>query len=320
INDRAPAAVAQVIWEAMALEREDRLRSADEMRRRLREAGKSLAANFQQAYTPTEVAQDVENNSSDYKANTTAMSAARSSAEAPQKSSTMSGHVLSSRAGHDNIESNTTGRKNTKVKPAVIVSCLVAILFLVGAGGYWQIKTKPSIDPKPEPGVTPKPEPSVTPKPEPSVTPKPEPSVTPKPEPGVTPKPEPSVTPKPKPGRDRQFIIEANTPWYDTGINVEPGMEFEIEATGTISLAPGYSAGPDGLGRGRGLPFPGAGVGALILRIHYVSGAYSNIIAIRSRNTATVEPNEYGTLMLGINDYSFDDNTGNYQVRVRRIR
>src|SRR5262245_41192511 len=37
INNRAPAAVAQVIWEAMALEREDRLRSADEMRRRLRE-------------------------------------------------------------------------------------------------------------------------------------------------------------------------------------------------------------------------------------------------------------------------------------------
>src|SRR5262245_15026447 len=144
INNRAPAAVAQVIWEAMALEREDRLRSADEMRRRLREAGKSLASNFQQAYTPTEAFQGADNNSSVYKVNTTATSAARSSAEAPQKSSAVSGHVVSSRAGHDNIESNTTGRKNVKVKPTMIVSCLVALLFLVGAGGYWQIVTKPS--------------------------------------------------------------------------------------------------------------------------------------------------------------------------------
>src|SRR5262249_14282044 len=63
INSWVPEAVAQVIREAMALEPEDRLQSAVEMRRRLREAGDSLAAMYQWAYAPTELDQVFERNS-----------------------------------------------------------------------------------------------------------------------------------------------------------------------------------------------------------------------------------------------------------------
>jgi serine/threonine protein kinase len=54
INALVPETVAQVVWDAMALEPEDRLQSANEMRRRLREAGDSLASSYQWASAPTE--------------------------------------------------------------------------------------------------------------------------------------------------------------------------------------------------------------------------------------------------------------------------
>jgi serine/threonine protein kinase len=55
INTLVPETVAQVVWDAMAIEPEDRLQSANEMRRRLREAGDSLASSYQWVYAPTEV-------------------------------------------------------------------------------------------------------------------------------------------------------------------------------------------------------------------------------------------------------------------------
>src|SRR5262245_31216095 len=60
INPLVPEAVAQVVWDAMALELEDRLQSANEMRRRLREADKAVASSYQWAYTPTECDQAFE--------------------------------------------------------------------------------------------------------------------------------------------------------------------------------------------------------------------------------------------------------------------
>src|SRR5262249_14831200 len=104
------------------------------MRRRLREAGKSLASNFQQAYTPTEVSQGDENNSSVYKANTTATSAARSSAEAPRVSSALNEQSINSLTGNANIESGKTGGKNSKVKPILVFACLVMLSFLIYSG------------------------------------------------------------------------------------------------------------------------------------------------------------------------------------------
>lgn len=63
INSHVPMVVADVIRDAMALEPEDRLQSADEMRRRLREAGDSMSPSFQWAHATTEYDQLVEKNS-----------------------------------------------------------------------------------------------------------------------------------------------------------------------------------------------------------------------------------------------------------------
>lgn len=51
----------------------------------------------------------------------------------------MNGGGVSLPAGPANIETSKTGGKNTKVKPVLVLACLVALLFLIGPGiNYWQ--------------------------------------------------------------------------------------------------------------------------------------------------------------------------------------
>src|SRR5262245_47086252 len=149
INNQVPAVVAQVIWDAMALEREDRLQSAGEMRRRLREASKSRASNVQQLYTPTEVVQGAENNSSVPKGNTEASSIAQPTVGSPQKSSITNAPVVSLPAGPGAIEACKTGVKNVKVKPVLVFACLVMLLFSTVAGicyKNWQIASSQRLE------------------------------------------------------------------------------------------------------------------------------------------------------------------------------
>lgn len=123
-------------------------------------------------------------------------------------------------------------------------------------------------------------------------------------------------------GQERTFTVSANQPWVETGIDVEPGMNFEITAEGAITVSSQYrSVGPDGepraqVGSSR-YPVQEAGVGALLTKIRYRDGRESNILVVGRSNRATVEPNEYGRLMLGINDDFFRDNSGSFTVRVR---
>ncbi len=138
INNRVPAAVAEVVWDAMALEREDRLQSAYEMRRRLREASDAPAPNFQQAYTPTEVDQGDENNSSVHKISTIVMSIAHPPGGSSREPSIINAPVVSLPAGPDNVEASKTAGKNAAVKPALVVACLLMLLISIGAGvKYW---------------------------------------------------------------------------------------------------------------------------------------------------------------------------------------
>ena len=53
VNPQVPESVAEVIRDAMALDLEDRLGSANEMRERLRQAGGDLALNYSMASAPT---------------------------------------------------------------------------------------------------------------------------------------------------------------------------------------------------------------------------------------------------------------------------
>ncbi len=124
-----------------------------------------------------------------------------------------------------------------------------------------------------------------------------------------------------QPMRERTFTIYADRDWTETGIEVEPGMSFEITASGTISIDRYRRVGATGDSSTRSsssrLPLPGAGAGALIAKIRYRNGRDSNIVLVGSSNTLTAEPGEYGRLWLGINDDNFRDNSGYFAVKIR---
>lgn len=122
-------------------------------------------------------------------------------------------------------------------------------------------------------------------------------------------------------GREKTMTVYANQLWTDTGIEVEPGMTFEITASGEIEIGNRRRATPNGdrnaAGSNARYPLPDEGVGALIAKIRYRDGRDSNYLFVGERNQATAEPNEYGRLFLGINDDSPRDNNGSFTVRIR---
>jgi len=126
-----------------------------------------------------------------------------------------------------------------------------------------------------------------------------------------------------RPGQEREktITVNANQPWTDTGIDVEPNMTFTITAEGTIDIGNRASSGPDGnrnaSSSSSSYPISDVGAGALIGKIRYRDGRDSNFVFIGSRGAPTSEPNEYGRLFLGVNDDYFRDNTGSYRVTIR---
>jgi hypothetical protein len=125
----------------------------------------------------------------------------------------------------------------------------------------------------------------------------------------------------PGPGREKTITVNANQPWTDTGIDVEPNMAFTITAEGTIEIGNRASSEPDGNQNANNstsnYPMNDVAAGALIGKIRYRDGRDSNLVFIGSRGGATSEPNEYGRLFLGVNDDYFRDNTGSYRVTIR---
>lgn len=121
-------------------------------------------------------------------------------------------------------------------------------------------------------------------------------------------------------GREKLVTVSSSAPWTDTGIDVTPNMTFEIVAEGTIEIGNRVTSGPDGVRNGTGrtrLPVNDRGPGALIARIRYRDGRFSNTIGLGARSTPATEEGEYGRLFLGVNDDNFDDNRGSYSVRIR---
>ena len=126
----------------------------------------------------------------------------------------------------------------------------------------------------------------------------------------------------PSRGQSRTITVRADQPWVDTGIDVEPNMNFEITAEGGITVSSQYrNVGPEGEMRAQvsssRYPVQDAGVGALLTRIRYRDGRDSNILVVGRSNRASTEQNEYGRLMLGINDDFFRDNSGTFTVTIR---
>ncbi len=141
------------------------------------------------------------------------------------------------------------------------------------------------------------------------------------PQPPTLPPPRVITLPPAPPGLPRQaraFKIVPSRVWSDTGIDVQPGMELRITASGTVELGGGVVAGPAGTNTppaGR-LPVPDAPPGALIAKLVYRTGGESGVVIVGTQNTLTVEAGEFGRLLLGVNDDRPEDNRGEFVVRI----
>jgi hypothetical protein len=103
--------------------------------------------------------------------------------------------------------------------------------------------------------------------------------------------------------------VSAALPWVDTGLTVHKGDHLSFEATGTIHWGSDEDqvAGPEGHGAKPGK----LGAGGLIGRI----GTTGKPFAVGNVHGPVTMP-QAGRLYLGINDFIFKDNTGQFTVQI----
>jgi len=116
----------------------------------------------------------------------------------------------------------------------------------------------------------------------------------------------------------KDYTLQGDTLWTDTGIDLQPGERVVITAKGTVRYADARSEnGPDGLTRGfkdllRVLPFNDAGRGALIARIGDADTAPAFLIGMSKDTISPI----VGRLALGINQAKSETADGTYTVHV----
>jgi hypothetical protein len=106
--------------------------------------------------------------------------------------------------------------------------------------------------------------------------------------------------------------VGADRQWIDTGINVSAGQTVTINADGRIRLARDTrdfvtAAGADG--RVAEATMPNAPIGGLVAR-------FGNSAPVFVGQSRTFRAPRAGRLYLGVNDSYWDDNTGQFNVRV----
>ncbi|NQW03282.1 MAG: hypothetical protein HQ485_04580 [Acidobacteria bacterium] len=121
---------------------------------------------------------------------------------------------------------------------------------------------------------------------------------------------------------DGSIAVFANQPWSDGNLMVRTGEFLTFVVSGEIKFGPGQNdvAPADGFAGGnrraviRGLPVPSLPVGGLIGKVQN-----GQPFSIGSAPRAIRMPGN-GRLYLGVNDSSFNDNSGWFKVVVRRGR
>ena len=114
----------------------------------------------------------------------------------------------------------------------------------------------------------------------------------------------------------RSFVIDAQTRWTDTGINVRAGEYISINAQGTIQMSTDTNdiADPWGARSGRkagSSPVPTMPAGGLIAMI---SGAAP--VFVGNRTDTRIRMPATGRLYLGVNDDHLPDNRGEFRVTI----
>jgi hypothetical protein len=119
-----------------------------------------------------------------------------------------------------------------------------------------------------------------------------------------------SAAPPLGPGSAWRVAVPANIPWTDTGLIVRAGDELVINSQGEVNV--GRFVGAAGAGPGS-VPLPNELRGALIGRVE--RGAP---FAAGPGNSIRIS--QTGRLYLGVNDDSFADNRGQFDVTIRSGR
>ena len=118
---------------------------------------------------------------------------------------------------------------------------------------------------------------------------------------------------RPRGLREREVNVSARNQWTDSGVQVRNGQTIYFEASGKIRWGRDRQDGPDGENnspRNPNRPIPGRPAAALIGRVGDDAPFFigSDTQGIRVRGS--------GTLFLGVNDETFEDNSGSFRVTV----
>ena len=118
---------------------------------------------------------------------------------------------------------------------------------------------------------------------------------------------------RPRGLREREVMVQARQQWTDTGIAVRGGQTIYFEASGKVRWGRDRQDGPDGENnspRNPSRPIPSRPAAALIGRVGDDAPFYigSDTEGIRVRGS--------GTLYLGLNDETLEDNSGAFRVSV----
>jgi hypothetical protein len=115
--------------------------------------------------------------------------------------------------------------------------------------------------------------------------------------------------------RERIAIVNANTPWTDTSVDVREGQTIYFTAEGEVRWGRDRRDGPAGERNSPSnpnRPMPNRPAAALIGKI----GADSEDIFFIGAEQGPIRVRATGRLYLGVNDDFYNDNAGNFRVVV----
>ena len=114
--------------------------------------------------------------------------------------------------------------------------------------------------------------------------------------------------------RVKKIILKADQNWVDTGINVKIGQNILFSTSGSIYIDKEtriFQNGELNLTRNKNKPLPTQPTGAIIARI-----GKKGLPFYVGNDKLPFTTNKKGRLYVGINDYNFEDNSGQFNVTI----
>jgi hypothetical protein len=118
---------------------------------------------------------------------------------------------------------------------------------------------------------------------------------------------------RPRGLRERDIMVSARQQWTDTGISIRNGQTVYFEASGRVRWGRDRQDGPEGENnspRNPSRPIPSRPAAALIGRVGDDTPFFIG------NDTEGIRVRGSGTLYLGLNDETLDDNSGSFRVTV----